>query len=372
MTENVTPTIGPPNQATLTSEASERNKVSGDQNVTRLTTSTVTFTSKYDMVKELHRNHPDQAFMNLDIVQQAGTTKDVARVYVHRLYKEGLIIKPKKGLSQWNPSGAANLLSLISSKELHFENIRVFPPPLINKPFGPETLQEGGRGGAPVTFAINECNRFVTADPVTSNGQVCAFNGAPTSRDGFPWVLPTNQRVDWLVYQNGQEEVRLSASGGPPFSGDAILAIFHHLESLGKGFSKEWWGRGVEVNADFLYHRVEGPVTVGAFESFMVKWYQHTANSMRLEITDFTFHTAEDLSTAATSILMAKVTAGDHQRLQRVGEKLAQVGERAERARQATINISDRLERHRSEEHLLGGKSHKKKERKTARRKSNA
>ena len=118
---------------------------------------------------------------------------------------------------------------------------------------------------------------------------------APTQKEGFPWLMPTGQVIQWWLYQNGTEVVVLAAKGKPSFSLDLILYIIECLVAEGIGDGEGWFMTSMEVNADSKRYRVSAPVQFQASRDRIIKLYQHRAAARLEEVVIGSFTVEESL-----------------------------------------------------------------------------
>jgi len=99
-----------------------------------------------------------------------------------------------------------------------------------------------------------------------------------------PWTLPTGQLVTWVDYQNGTEEIRISAKGAPPLNPDAVLMILRTLRDYMTD-GQIWNCVSLELNIDSITHRLDYSYSLEIIEGLFLKAYQHGYNA-RIEIID--------------------------------------------------------------------------------------
>jgi hypothetical protein len=217
-------------------------------------------TAIVDMLKE----EPDRIFTVKDFIDKTHANEATVRKTLSRLSSSrkggGPVKRIAHGLYQYDPTGEdAGLMAIMKYGHWRVENISF------------DSL--GAQG---------ECM------PHSSEDEFSPISGTkssiPQPRPGFPWILPTKQQVQWEVYQNGTEVIRLSANRAAPFSPDHVLTLMQFLETEGFGDDK-WVCKSIEANVEGRKLRIDGSFSIQLIEGLLLKVYQH-GPALRIELAD--------------------------------------------------------------------------------------
>jgi hypothetical protein len=215
------------------------------------------------IVKTL-QEHPEYAHTVRDVVQLTGGKYDTVKRILGRLAGTGKGSGPVQrvthGLYRYDASKEdASLMALARSGNWSIENILLVV-----------SLDRQSEGRS-----LTGCDL-----PDSDMPKSCQ----PTTRAGFPWILPSGQTVTWKVHANGTEMIWISAKGAPPLSADHTLTLLEQLRKEGLD-PVRWECKSLELNIDSRCHRIDASYSVQLIEKVILKAYRHGYNT-RLEIAD--------------------------------------------------------------------------------------
>lgn len=223
-------------------------------------------TSLSTAILNMVRNEPSRIFMIKDFTDSTNAKSSTVRKTLSRLSSSrkgsGPIIRVDHGLYKYDPVGEdGSLHTLIKYGYWRVENL-VF-------------VTKGARGtDASQSKVQSENFGSIQCDKQTQ----------PQCKSGYPWDLPTGQRISWDQYSNGTETIRLSANGSMPFNPDHVLTL---LKILGdQGFnSQDWDCVSIEANIEGRKWEIDGSFSVMVIKGLLLKIYQH-GPSLRIELAD--------------------------------------------------------------------------------------
>jgi hypothetical protein len=242
--------------------------IENDRNVTRNNKSK--YLSLSPRIVEILRSEPGRKFLVRELIQITHAKPDAVRQVVSRLSKTGKGSGPIRnidhGMYQYAPEKEEeSLRALARSGILKAENL-VF-------------VTKGAQGR--VLSLSNS-----TSDPEKNPESDTQNSSIPVPHEccPCPWTLPTGQKVTWEDYENGTEEIRISAKGAPPLSPDAVLIILRTLRDYMTD-GQIWNCVSLELNIDSITHRLDYSYSLEIIEGLFLKAYQHGYNA-RIEIID--------------------------------------------------------------------------------------
>ena len=215
-----------------------------------------------DMV-DVFRLNPKRVFTISDFVDMTGKSNEAVRQELSRFASNGDGAGPVKrvdhGLYQYDETREdPNILALLRNGYWRVENLRF--------------IKKGVQGGSEIP------------NPPLSDAPLIDSANNPQPRHGFPLIMITGQKITWVEYTNGTQEIRLSANKKAPFSPDNILTHLNGFEKL--GFKpEEWTCISIELNIEGRYWRVDASLSVKLIEGLLLKVYQH-GRSTRIELAD--------------------------------------------------------------------------------------
>jgi hypothetical protein len=147
------------------------------------------------------------------------------------------------------------------------------------------SLAQSGRWKAEnITFVSLGAQGGVVSLSETVPGQAKGTPPKRVSKPGYPYTIPTGQRVNWEVDENnGTEMIHISADGAGPLSPDTVLLIIDHLKKGGMGVG--WECVSMEFNKDSRSIRIDESYSMQVVEGLLLKCYQH-GDSTRVELAD--------------------------------------------------------------------------------------
>jgi len=220
--------------------------------------------SQSTIIIDALRAEPHRKFVIRDIVEITHSNEAAVRKTLSRLASDGkgsgAVRRVAQGLYQYDPTKEnGTLQGLLKFGFWRVENITF--------------VRKGAQGGSE------------SQSPELLNLVDCDTQSQAQQLDGFPWRLPTGQKVMWGRYTNGTEEIHLSAKGAPPFSPDHALTIIHFLEKQGFG-GAGWYCTSIEANVDSRNLRVDSSFSLEIIKGLLIKVYQHSSSSLRVELAE--------------------------------------------------------------------------------------
>jgi len=254
--------------STLVLSITPKNDSENDKNVTRNNESK--YLSLSPWIVEILQSEPHRRFLVRELIQITHAKPDAVRQAVSRLSKvgkgSGPVRKNGHGLYQYAPEKEEDSLRALARSGIWKAENLVF-------------VTKGTQGG--VKSLSNP-----TSDPEKNSDNDTQNSSIPVPHEccPCPWTLPTGQMVTWVDYENGTEEIRISAKGAPPLNPDAVLIILRTLRDYMTD-GQIWNCVSIELNIDSVRHRLDFSYSLEIMEGLFLKAYQHGYNA-RTEIID--------------------------------------------------------------------------------------
>jgi hypothetical protein len=234
-----------------------------------------TLPCKTDAIIEFYARHPEGIFSPYEVADFLGE-KNIRSIAVicNRLSKPGKgyghLRKVGRGYYTYSkePQERQILDDVAEAGRLGFENL---------------TLYRGLVDLGDTPPQVNTASTLESKQSKQVNIEVNTKVNTPKLKEGFPWILQTGQRIEWLLHVNGADEINFIAGGKAPFSVDAMFLLFEKLGLPKPGEEDNgWFINSWEWNIDSKRHYAAVPVTLQEGRATFLKFYNHR-ESARLE-----------------------------------------------------------------------------------------
>jgi hypothetical protein len=233
-------------------------------------------------VLDVLKSEPDCVFLILDVCDRTGIGYDTVKSILRRLAStgkgSGAVRRVEPGIYQYDPlKGSDSLQALAQSGNWHIENLVI----MTHAPLGTHPIPVHPNETMPEQDKVHEkCIKGCIGCP--ERDTTCA--SIPISLPGYPWILPTSQKVTWEQHKNGTQRIALAANGAPPYSADHTLTLFDLFRKEGLVVENSEC-LSIELNKDDQRIRIDASYSLRVIEGLLLKIYQH-GESARIEIAD--------------------------------------------------------------------------------------